>query len=172
MVSGTQHGAAFPRPEWPGAFSEPERALIMPRWANIICIPCLTVGLGLVLFSATAAAADAQAGPSWSVIATGLIGVVVALVGAYAKGLESRISRNEANIAAGATNVTTLRELLLSRYLDDAEIERLLGPINIQLGDVSRRQRHNEILLVSLHNRLDQARIGVRPNVLPPDDGN
>jgi hypothetical protein len=143
----------------------------MPRWANIICIPCLTVGLGLVLFSATAMAADANDGPTWSLIATGLVGMVVALIGAYAKGLERRISGTEQSIAACTANTSALREMVLTQYHNDAEIERLLGPVNLQLADLHKGYQHQQILLLAIHNRLDQAGIGVRPRGLAQDDG-
>lgn len=144
----------------------------MTRWANIICVPCLTVGLGLVLFSATAMAADAGQGPTWSLIATGLVGMVVALVGAYAKGLERRISSTEQAITACTANTTALREMVLTQYHNDAEIERLFGPVTLQLTEHGKRQQQHEILLLAIHNRLDQAGIGVRPRVIAPDDGN
>lgn len=144
----------------------------MHRWANILCVPCLTVGLGMVLFSATAFGADRELSPSWSVVATGLVGMVVALIGAYAKGLERRISSNEQSCNTNNANITALRELVIGQYHDSGEVERMFGAVHLTLAELTRNQQKHELLLLSVHNRLDQAGIGVRPRIVAPDDGN
>jgi hypothetical protein len=127
----------------------------------------------MVLFSAAALGADTDnTGMPWSLIATGLVGMVVALVGAYAKGLERRVAANELGVSSCLSNTTALREMVLSNYHNDKEIERLFGPVTLQLSDLNKRQMAHEILLMAVHNRLDQAGIGVRPRAVVPDDGN
>ena len=142
---------------------------IILRW----CWPCIAVGIGMCLFSAAAlaAAAEDNGASFWMPVVNLLLGVVIALIGTYAAALKTRIDKNEKGIEQIKTDHIGLRELVLTKYHDKQEFEQLLAPITMQLKDHHEEQQQQRILLLSLHNRLDQAGIGTRPRIAL-DDGN
>lgn len=114
---------------------------------------------GVLLFMWGAAAFAQSSHPSspdyadWFKI---IVGLLIAVIGAYAKGLESRITKAEASITAGDRRTTDLRELLVGQHYDREDIDKRFDRVDQQLA--------------ALHRRLDFLRV---PNGQRPyqDDG-
>ena len=66
------------------------------------------IAVALVACSGTAVAAPPQSAPSWEMIGMGAIGLILAIVGAYARGVAERVSHIEEKI--GELNTLILRE--------------------------------------------------------------
>lgn len=125
---------------------------------RLICRSCLLIGAGLLLIGSVVAAQDFNIGPahpgavSWEAIGTLALGVVISMVGAYAKGLERRVSRNE-------NALDHLRDTLLGEHLDKQEsaeaIQSALAPIRVELAQNTRS-------IEALHRRLDAANFPAR----------
>lgn len=118
---------------------------------RLFCRSCLLTGAGLLLIGSVVAAQDfgispgAQGAVSWEAIGTLALGVLVSMVGAYAKGLDSRTTRNEADIAE-------LRNTVLGGHLDKHEvqsaIQSALAPLRVELSQNTRSTD-------AIHRRLD-----------------
>lgn len=85
-----------------------------------------------------------------------VVGLLIALVAAYAKGVESRVTKVEAGIDASSTHITDLRELLAGHHYDKDEIDRRFDRLE-QLIAQSRAESLNGISAV--HRRLDYLRV-------------
>ena len=78
-----------------------------------------------------------------------VIGLLIALVGAYAKGVESRVTKLEQRVDSSSTRITDLRELLKSEYHDKEEISERFDKVDRSIA--------------ALHRRLDYLRIPAVP---------
>jgi len=90
--------------------------VIARRWLVV-----MTLGLLMLLISGIAMAQQAQpaAGPDWAWIASGCVGVITLLVGAYAKGIQQRVDGLE-------REQRQLRDLLLREYHSKSDGERVM----------------------------------------------
>ncbi len=149
----------------------PNDAMPIPR---ALCWPCITVGLGLCLAALAAAAADtpAPAGLTLGHVVTMMFGLITALVGAYAKGLERRVTNTEQAAANCANSVVALRELVLREYHTNTEIRELIAPVIATQEQHGKVLRALEMQVQAVHNRLDFAGIGPKTRRTAPDDGN
>jgi hypothetical protein len=80
----------------------------------------------IVASPAVAFAATPVGGPSWESIGLGAVGLIVAMVGAYAKGVADRVSHIEEKI--GELNTFILRE-----YHPKADIKMMLDEIKTSM---------------------------------------
>lgn len=85
-----------------------------------------------------------------------VVGLLIALVAAYAKGVESRVTKAETRIEAANIRTNDLRELLVGQHYDKDEIDRRFDRIE-QLIAQSRAESLNGINAV--HRRLDYLRV-------------
>ena len=85
-----------------------------------------------------------------------IAGLFIALVAAYAKGVESRVTKAETRLDASSTRITDLRELLAGQHYDKDEIDRRFDRLE-QLIAQSRAESLNGISAV--HRRLDYLRV-------------
>lgn len=115
-----------------------------------VCRPCAVVGVVLLLYAGTAwAQTQGHAGPDWSTIALAAIGMASALIAAYAKGLQSSVSRVEEEL-------DDLRDLVFRDYGNKVDTERL---INAGIA-VLRAEMHAQGQSVSaIHTRLDRMKV-------------
>ena len=117
----------------------------------------VALSFGLCLFVWGVFPASAQAGgpeyADWFKIVTGL---VVALVAAYAKGVESRVTKTESRLDSASTRITDLRELLAGQHYDKEEIDRRFDRIE-QMVTAGRNEASSG--LGALHRRLDFLRV-------------
>lgn len=113
------------------------------------------VVIALTGFSAVAQSGhvDAPTYGDWFKIVTGL---VVALVAAYAKGVESRVTKTESRLDSASTRITDLRELLAGQHYDKEEIDRRFDRIE-QMVTAARNEASSG--LSALHRRLDFLRV-------------
>lgn len=123
------------------------------RW----CGWCMTFGVLLFMWGAAAfAQSSPPSSPDYADWFKIVVGLLIAVIGAYAKGLESRITKAEACITAGDRRTTDLRELLVGQHYDREDIDKRFDRVDQQLA--------------ALHRRLDFLRVptGQRPY---QDDG-
>lgn len=85
-----------------------------------------------------------------------VVGLLIALVAAYAKGVETRVTKIEARAEAANIRTNDLRELLVGQHYDKDEIDRRFDRIE-QLIAQSRAESLNGISAV--HRRLDYLRV-------------
>lgn len=110
---------------------------------------CIAFGV-LMLASAAVLAEDGRGGgPSWEGIATGLVGVLSLVVGAYARGLERRVGNVE-------TGLKGLNDRVLSDYHDARDTEHAIAltlkPIEVILA-------HLQSEIAAIHKRLDRMNV-------------
>lgn len=116
----------------------------------------LAVGLALFFVGFNAVAQDGSISPSYGDWFKVIIGLLLALVGAYAKGVESRVTKTEAKLEASGVRITDLRELLAGQHYDKDEIDRRFDRLE-QMITGSRTEASSGIS--ALHMRLDQLRV-------------
>lgn len=102
---------------------------------------------GVVFLSFAAWASDGgQSSPTWESIATGLVGVLSLIIGAYARGLERRVFSMESGLKG-------LNDKVLGDYHDATDTERAIAqalkPIELVLG-------HLQSEIAAVHARLDK----------------
>lgn len=109
----------------------------------------LLVGIALLTYAGASWAQQVYAqarGPDWSLIATGAVGLVTMLTGAYAKGMERRVTKTERDIEA-------LRSQMFTSYHDKADVERIvqqgIAVLRAELSGVTRS-------VDAVHDRLDR----------------
>lgn len=135
------------------------------RW----CGWCMTFGVLLFMWGADAfAQSSPPSSPDYADWFKIVVGLLIAVIGAYAKGLESRITKAEACITAGDRRTTDLREQLAGQHYDKEEIDRRFDRIE-QLMSASRVESSAGI--AALHRRLDFLRVPPSPRVYYQDDG-
>jgi hypothetical protein len=121
------------------------------RW----CLWCTLLGVALFLWGANAWAqsggADSPTYADWFKI---VVGLLIALVGAYAKGIDSRVTKLEVRVDSSATRITDLREILVGEYHDKDAIDKRFDRVDQSIS--------------ALHRRLDFLRV---PNVPPGSAG-
>jgi hypothetical protein len=86
----------------------------------------ILLSVALFACSSSAIAAPSQSSPSWESIGLGAIGLLVTIVGAYAKGVSDRVSHIEEKI--GELNTFILRE-----YHPKADIKMMLDEIKTSM---------------------------------------
>lgn len=72
------------------------------KYLEKLCIPCMFVGSALFLLALEAAAADASvqhAAITWRDLALAAVGLLMAIVGAFAKGQQARIDKLEQQLS-------------------------------------------------------------------------
>ena len=117
----------------------------------------LLIGAALFIGGCSDAMAQSQgSAPSYGDWFKIVIGLLLALVGAYAKGIESRVTKVEARADASGVRITDLRELLAGQHYDKDEIDRRFDRLEKMITD-SRSEAANGIS--ALHMRLDQLRV-------------
>lgn len=123
------------------------------RW----CGWCMLLGVSLFLWGSSAfAQANGSPGPDyadWFKIVTGLL---IALVGAYAKGVESRVTKVEARVESSNTRITDLRELLAGQHYDKDEIDRRFDRLERLIVDARGESSKG---IAAIHSRLDYMRV-------------
>lgn len=111
---------------------------LLARW----CWPCTAAGLALVLVSATALASDGTGsalGFTARDVITGLLGLVLAMLGAFTAGFRSRLDTLEKRLESQATAMQQHREEVLKEYHTKEEIMRLLSTVNSGMEALHRR---------------------------------
>lgn len=90
---------------------------LVPR----LCVPCTVLGAVLTMSAATAIAAEPviHAGPSWQLIATALFGILLSLIGGYAKGISDRVDKL-------AEACADLKEMVLKDYHSKEDLRDIL----------------------------------------------
>lgn len=116
----------------------------------------LAFGLLLFLSGAIPASAQASSGPEYADWFKIIVGLIVALVAAYAKGVESRVTKAESRLDSASTRITDLRELLAGQHYDKEEIDRRFDRIE-QMVTAGRNEASSG--LGALHRRLDFLRV-------------
>lgn len=114
------------------------------------------VGLLLFFSGFGVLANNADGNPGYGEWFRIIVGLLIALVAAYAKGVESRVTKAETGLDASSTRITDLRELLAGQHYDKGEIDRRFDHIE-QLIAQSRAESLNGISAV--HRRLDYLRV-------------
>jgi hypothetical protein len=128
-------------------------------WAALIA-GCL---VSLIYFPAFAESLESPAGNviPWKDFALGVGGLLIAMLGAYAKGLESRV-------ASAEKTLKQLNDDVLGEHWDKAEtaqaVKDAIKPLEVQ---VTALQRSTD----ALHSRLDRAAITRAPQPAFQDDG-
>lgn len=121
------------------------------------CWPCMAIGLGLILLGAGALAqshtpAAAANGPGWVEWFSILLGALMALTGAYVRGLTGRLDRLETENGQRARELGALRERVASEYHTKIELQQVvqqaLLPLSVELGHIGRS-------FEAVHRRLD-----------------
>lgn len=116
------------------------------RW----CVWCTLLGVALFLWGANAWAQGGGEGPTYADWFKIVVGLLIALVGAYAKGIESRVTKLESRVDTSSTRITDLREILVGDYHDKEAIDKRFDRVDASVH--------------AIHRRLDYLRV---PN-LPP----
>ena len=119
------------------------------RW----CRWCMAVGILLFLWGASSAMAQtpqSELVPSYATWAQVLLGLLIAMIGAYAKGLEGRVRKVEDTASA-------MQRSLDRDYNTKAELAAQFSEVKASLSAV--------------HRRLDYLRVPVVPARLHADDG-
>lgn len=116
----------------------------------------LAVGLLLFFSGFGVSASDPAASPGYSEWFRIIVGLLIALVAAYAKGVESRVTKVETRLDATSTRITDIRELLAGRHYEKDEVDKRFDRIEDLIVN-SRTEAANEIS--ALHMRLDQLRV-------------
>lgn len=131
------------------------------------CRWCFFVSLSLLLYSSIAIAQDAvlerHDAPTWEVLVPYVFGVVVAMIGAYVRGLSRRIENIERDInvkkADSNLQIAELKERMITRYHDIDAIERSikssLEPILVQIAHL----QEGVSKVDAIHARLDLLRV-------------
>lgn len=131
-----------------------------------ICVPCMVLGSALFLLALEAAAADAgTTSPllTWRDLALAAVGLIAALVGAFAKGQQSRVDKIE----------TKLDALSLKLVQDHPNETRIKEYIAAGSATVDLRLCSVENSLRAVHRRLDYMRVpAVHNGFHDIDDGN
>jgi len=78
----------------------------------------------------------ASTGPTWEMIALGLVSILVAIIGGYARGVRTKVEKLE-------TRIETVERSLLREYHTKVEISELLASIKESIR--------------ALHERFDRA---------------
>lgn len=112
--------------------------------------------LGVCLFFSGLAQANSDMGPGYNEWFRIVVGLLIALVAAYAKGVETRVTKVETRAEAANTRTNDLRELLVGQHYDKDEIDHRFDRIE-QLIAQSRAESLNGISAV--HRRLDYLRV-------------
>lgn len=137
------------------------------RLLERVCVPCMVIGSALFLLALEALAADAATQSSfltWRDLALAALGLVLALIGAFAKGQQGRIDRIETAVAELSTKILTdhPNELRIKEYIAAAN-----ATVDLRLCSVENAVR-------AVHRRLDTLRVPAQHNGFGahPDDGN
>ncbi len=119
---------------------------ISKNWAIRILL-----AIGVVLFlSGSAVVSDHS--PSYGDWFKIIVGLLIALVGAYAKGIADRVTKVETRAESTNTRVSDLKELLVGQHYDKDEVDRRFDRIEDMIAK-SRTESMEGI--AALHRRLD-----------------
>lgn len=79
-------------------------------------------------------------GPTWELIALGAVSMVVALIGAYAKGVSSRVERIESRVAA-------INEAMLKDYHPKSDVKDMMEDLKevVSLFHVEMKSNFKEL---------------------------
>ena len=112
--------------------------------------------LGVCLFFSGLAQANSDMGPGYNEWFRIIVGLLIALVAAYAKGVESRVTEVETRLDATSTRITDIRELLAGRHYEKDEVDKRFDRIEDLIVN-SRTEAANGVS--ALHLRLDYLRV-------------
>lgn len=102
----------------------------MAKLLRRCCWPCITIGLGLILFGAGALAqaqpTHVQHGPGWVEWFSILLGALLAITGAYIKGLVGRVDKLENEGADRQRQIAALRERIAGEYHTKVELQGII----------------------------------------------
>lgn len=125
-------------------------------WLRRLCWPCAAIGIGLLGVSYGSYAADLyqpESGPYWRDVAVGAVGIVLLLIGVYARSIEGRVE----DLEDGRGAVDNLEKDLLRKYHDkdgvEAAIRASCAPLEVKIDQTLRT-------LDALHRRFDEHGIG------------
>lgn len=122
------------------------------RW----CGWCMLFGVALFLWGSDAFAQNPVESPTYAYWFKVICGLLIAVLGAYAKGVETRVTKLEARADASSTRITDIRELLAGQHYDKDEIDRRFDRLE-QMVSASRNESSSGIS--ALHRRLDLLRV-------------
>lgn len=134
----------------------------MPNAILRFCKPCLVLSVALYVVSlpAVGIGMTSEHGPSWAWVAALAISGLGALLSVgsvmYQKGLERRFGVLETSASATANATRTIETMVLSKYHDVDDIEKLLRPIREEQSAQGKVIRACEMQLASLHIRWDR----------------
>lgn len=94
--------------------------------------PSLLVGIGAIIYSGVVYAASSASGPSWEFIAIGSIGLLISLIGAYAKGVSNRVDRL-------SEKYESLNQNVLREYHTKQDLNEILGEIKLSVKALHQR---------------------------------
>lgn len=114
------------------------------------------VAFGIILFLSGSATAGLDHSPSYGDWFKIIGGLLIALVGAYAKGIADRVTKVETRAESTNTRVSDLKELLVGQHYDKDEVDRRFDRIEDMIAK-SRTESMEGI--AALHRRLDFLRV-------------
>ena len=126
------------------------------RW----CGWCMTGGVVLFLIGVSQAMAQTPSvseAPTYTTWFQVLLGLVLALIGAYAKGLNNRLTSVEKQAEYRRQEITTLRERVISEYHNKSDIAAMHADLRS--------------LIAAVHSRLDRLGYPASRSRLHQDDG-
>lgn len=113
------------------------------------------------------AALDRHDVPTWEMLTPYVLGLALAMVSAYARGLSGRVTRIERaideNKADSNKQVADIKERLFTQYHDIEAIQRAIRaaiePLQIQIGHMQDDVHKTAAKTDAVHSRLDRLRV-------------
>ena len=125
------------------------------------CWPCMAIGLGLILFGAGALAqsrapAAAVNGPGWVEWFSILLGALLALTGAYVRGLTGRLERLETENGQRVRELGALRERIAGEYHTKVELQGIIqSAVALAMSPLTSQVAAATSSMDAIHRRLD-----------------
>lgn len=128
---------------------------MIPNWLIRILL-----ATGIILFLSGSAAVDLDHSPSYGDWFQIVVGLLIALVGAYARGIADRVTKVETRTELTSTRISDLKELLVGQHYDKDEVDRRFDRIE----DMIAKSRTESVEgIAALHRRLDFLRVPPAP---------
>lgn len=127
------------------------------------CWPCIVAGVSLFTYSSfvLAQVSSPSAGPDYSVWFTLLVGFVVSLLGAYAKGLSNNIKENKNDIKELQDELSAHKLLVSDQHPKKHDMEAMFDRVEKSLTEkITELKLSNN----AVHRRLDALHV---PSVFP-----
>lgn len=122
---------------------------------NLIWQARVFLALGTILFLSGSAVVEHQS-PTYGDWFKVIVGLLIAMVSAYAKGIADRVTKVETRAEATGQRIGDLKEVLVGQHYDKDEVDRRFDRLERLIAE-SRSESMEGI--AALHRRLDFLRV-------------